>query len=242
MDRVDSYVKGSGASTMYRVPKSDVFVSRSRIKRILNSMNMTEEEYCWKYLMNLTDPPVCKLCGQFVKYKGKLSWGFDQFCCRSHHMIYEQNYKENSSYKSEDHYIRKCESQKRDWLDGKYNFSRSGITPYSKMSFKLFSLVEYSLRKIDKTIGDILYGPNEHRVYDLPKCIDSCKFRSLDFYVPKYNKVIEFDGTYYHGGKSNMSQQVDHFLNDTRRDSSLKSLGYDILHVTEEEFRKMYQN
>ena len=58
---------------------------------------------------------------------------------------------------------------------------------------------------------------------------------SLDFYYPKTNSIIEFDGDYWHS-------ETREYVNKTRdinRDNSLKNVGYNrILHIKESEYNK----
>ena len=54
----------------------------------------------------------------------------------------------------------------------------------------------------------------------------------LDFYVKDNNKVIEFDGDYWHGEKRGNQ------LRDKQRENALKALGYvNILHVKERDYK-----
>ena len=58
---------------------------------------------------------------------------------------------------------------------------------------------------------------------------------SVDFYYPKTNSIIEFDGDYWH---SNTRKHVNK-TRDIDRDKSLNDVGYDrILHVRECDYRK----
>lgn len=53
----------------------------------------------------------------------------------------------------------------------------------------------------------------------------------LDFYVKDNNKVIEFDGDYWHGEKRGNQER------DKKREEKLKSLGFvNILHVKERDY------
>lgn len=55
----------------------------------------------------------------------------------------------------------------------------------------------------------------------------------LDFYVEDINKVIEFDGKYWHDGGPRANDAKDRF-----REETLKSLGFNIYHVKENDYRK----
>lgn len=58
---------------------------------------------------------------------------------------------------------------------------------------------------------------------------------SVDFYYPKTNSIIEFDGDYWH---SNTRQFVNK-QRDIDRDNSLRNTGYNrILHIKESDYRK----
>jgi very-short-patch-repair endonuclease len=59
-------------------------------------------------------------------------------------------------------------------------------------------------------------------------------FRMLDFYIPEINKVIEFDGTYWHGrvGRGNKTK-------DAMRDLEIQeAIGAKIMHIPEKDFDK----
>ena len=69
---------------------------------------------------------------------------------------------------------------------------------------------------------------NEYMVHDNNT---QCNF-FLDFYVKDNNKVIEFDGDYWHGEKRGNQKR------DREREEKLKALGYvNILHIKERDYK-----
>lgn len=104
---------------------------------------------------------------------------------------------------------------------------------WSKISQQLFDSIA---NKISEKYSKIFYATNckekennEYMVID--PC--TCKKFFLDFYVEDNNKVIEFDGDYWHGEKRGNQQR------DMEREEKLKQLGFtNILHVQERDYRK----
>lgn len=104
---------------------------------------------------------------------------------------------------------------------------------WSNMSQNLFNEI---LSKLDIRFKDIFYATNnkikennEYMVVD-PQ---SGKRFFLDFYIKDNNKVIEFDGDYWHSEKRGNKKR------DEEREQKLKELGFDnILHVKERDYRK----
>lgn len=114
------------------------------------------------------------------------------------------------------------------------------IMKYSKISFDLFSNLETIIRSLDPDVGHIFYGENEYFVSKNLKYIDNkCSIRFLDFYIPKYNKCIEFYGDYWHPRDPNRSEDsIKSFINDLNRSIFLKCNGInDILVIKEHEYR-----
>ena len=53
-----------------------------------------------------------------------------------------------------------------------------------------------------------------------------------DFFIKNKNKIIEFDGTYFH------RDNVENKKRETKRDKSIVSSGYEVLHIKELDYKK----
>ena len=103
---------------------------------------------------------------------------------------------------------------------------------YSKISQQLFNEI---MLVIGNEYSNVYYATNnpnldfnEYMVHDNNT---QCNF-FLDFYVKDNNKVIEFDGDYWHGEKRGNQKR------DKEREEKLKALGYvNILHVKERDYK-----
>lgn len=103
---------------------------------------------------------------------------------------------------------------------------------YSKISQQLFNKI---MLVIGNEYINVYYATNnpnldfnEYMVHDNNT---QCNF-FLDFYVKDNNKVIEFDGDYWHGEKRGNQKR------DREREEKLKALGYvNILHVKECDYK-----
>ena len=103
---------------------------------------------------------------------------------------------------------------------------------YSKISQQLFNEI---MLVIGNEYINVYYATNnpnldfnEYMVHDNNT---QCNF-FLDFYVKDNNKVIEFDGDYWHGEKRGNQKR------DKEREEKLKALGYvNILHVKERDYK-----
>ena len=105
---------------------------------------------------------------------------------------------------------------------------------WSKISQELFRRIEENLKG---RYSNIYYATNghegEHGNNEFMVMVpDTGKHFFLDFYVEDVNKVIEFDGDYWHGeGRGNVER-------DKLRDQNLIDLGFtEILHVKERDFK-----
>ena len=103
---------------------------------------------------------------------------------------------------------------------------------YSKISqelfFKIYEIIKDNYSQIFFATINGEEKFSEYMVID-PK--NKSKF-FLDFYVKDVNKVIEFDGDYWHGEKSGNQQR------DKEREQKLKQLGFtNIFHVKERDYR-----
>lgn len=105
-------------------------------------------------------------------------------------------------------------------------------TGYSDISQQLFNSIA---EQIGKEYSQIFYATNsstadfnEYMVHDNV----TGKNYFLDFYIKDNNKVIEFDGDYWHGEKRGNQER------DRRREDALKKLGFvNIYHVKERDYR-----
>ena len=102
---------------------------------------------------------------------------------------------------------------------------------YSKISQELFMQLE---KYIHNEYNEIFYatnGNNDNNEYIVFNS-NTNKSYLLDFYIKDNNKVIEFDGDYWHGEKRGNQ------LRDKQRENDIKALGYvNILHVKERDYK-----
>lgn len=103
---------------------------------------------------------------------------------------------------------------------------------YSKISQQLFNEIMVVIGNEYINVYYATNNPNldfnEYMVHDNNT---QCNF-FLDFYVKDNNKVIEFDGDYWHGEKRGNQKR------DKEREEKLKALGYvNILHVKERDYK-----
>lgn len=103
---------------------------------------------------------------------------------------------------------------------------------YSKISqdlfFKIFEIIKDCYSQIFFATID---GKEKFSEYMVVDSRSKAKF-FLDFYIKDVNKVIEFDGDYWHGEKRGNQQR------DREREEKLKQLGFtDIFHVKESDYR-----
>ena len=104
---------------------------------------------------------------------------------------------------------------------------------YSKMSQQLFSIIYNSIKYKYKEIFYATIDKNkENSEFMVINPINKHKY-FLDFYVKDNNKVIEFDGDYWHSEKRGNQKR------DRKREEELKSIGFtNIFHVKEQDFKK----
>jgi very-short-patch-repair endonuclease len=103
---------------------------------------------------------------------------------------------------------------------------------YSNMSQELFNKINDIIKNDFDHIFYATNNPeksnNEYTVINK----ETNKHYFLDFYVKDNNKVIEFDGDYWHGGPGGNQER------DRKRQEDLIKLGYtNILHVKERDFK-----
>lgn len=112
------------------------------------------------------------------------------------------------------------------------------LRSYSKKSQKLFWEVEKRIRSQFKEIyfatyvNGIIANDGINHEYEV-RFPDGLHKYLLDFYVKDINKVIEFDGTWWHGRSESQRQR------DLIRENALKKMGFvNILHISESEYDK----
>ncbi len=109
---------------------------------------------------------------------------------------------------------------------------------YSKISQKLF----ISIYEIIKNNYDNIYFAvlNDNMQYDWSGKNNEYilnlfgKIIRPDFIVKDINKIIEFDGTYWHGKKRSNYQENKN--RELQRDNNILNSGYEILHIWEKEY------
>ena len=124
--------------------------------------------------------------------------------------------------------LKKFKERQYKWIN---NFPKQN---YSMVSQELFWEI---YKDIKNKFDDIYFATIENG----EKCENKNKeyrlktentTRSLDFYIHKINKCIEFDGTYWHGeeGKGNK-------LRDKLRDDEIIKCGIEVFHVKEKDYK-----
>jgi len=124
---------------------------------------------------------------------------------------------------------------KQKWLDRQEkwmkNYKKSN---FSKISQELFWQIYDKINKND----EIYFATLKDKMKDDSWCNNEYKLKlknkvlSPDFFVKNKNKIIEFDGTYYHRTIPENKKR------DIIRDIIIKENGYDILHVNESEYKE----
>lgn len=103
---------------------------------------------------------------------------------------------------------------------------------YSKVSQDLFNSI---VKKLNGEFKEIFYAtinPDKKNSELMVKNHETGKYYFLDFYIKDNNKVIEFDGDYWHGERRGNQEYYEN------RDEDLIKLGYtNILHVKERDFK-----
>jgi very-short-patch-repair endonuclease len=174
---------------------------------------------------------------RYGEEEGKKRW--NMFCANNSKQNTLNGYLER--YGEEEGKKRYDERQKK-WLCSIYSKSddeletinrkkiHNGITNgYSKISQKLFSLLydeiknDYSdIRFATLNNGDI----NDNGVNNEKFIVINNKCMFVDFYIGDTNKIIEFDGDYWHG-------IISASIRDKERDDILTTNGYSILRIKE---------
>ena len=107
------------------------------------------------------------------------------------------------------------------------NRAKVSFNGYSKLSQELF-------KSIHEQLGDVkvYYATNGGTDKNSDYCYISNKKKVFffDFYVPASNKIIEFDGDYWHGEKRGNQQR------DRERDKRLIDDGFIILRIPEKDY------
>lgn len=134
----------------------------------------------------------------------------------------QEKWQDNLNSKSEEE-IRRINAAKM--LNGK---------GYSKISQELFKQI-YS--KIKTDFENIYFAEvsNENSRYNEFMVLDTDNKKKyfLDFYIEDNNKIIEFDGDYWHGEKRGNQER------DFQREEALKRLGFtNILRIKERDYKK----
>lgn len=109
------------------------------------------------------------------------------------------------------------------------------VCAYSKISQELFDKIFEQIKDSYSNIFYATHGNQENLNANFEYEVlleDEIHRFFLDFYVKDVNKVIEFDGDYWHGEKRGNQQR------DREREEKLKQLGFtDIFHVKECDYR-----
>jgi hypothetical protein len=138
------------------------------------------------------------------------------------------------------------------WYDNKWNIATSGSPDasgnvgdwgftFEELFWKIWEKIKNENDKEDVFFATFDFGnlkedgTNHEYVLKTEK-----NYRKLDFYVKSKNKIIEFDGSYWHKfHNSNKTKEYTHKTLDEIRDEEIKNvLNCEILHIDELEYRK----
>lgn len=100
---------------------------------------------------------------------------------------------------------------------------------FSKISQKLFWSLYEKIKNDFENIYFAELGKRENNEYMI--LFEDKTIAFPDFLVEDTNKVIEFDGDYWHGKKRGNQER------DKKRDEKIKNAGYDILHIRERDYK-----
>lgn len=131
--------------------------------------------------------------------------------------------------------LKRWEERQEKWHK---SFKKSKKIGYSKVSQKLFWEIYNLLQDKDNIyfaeLGkNKILDPNEYNNEYRLKCNN--RIFSPDFINIKNKKILEFDGTYWHGDKIIKRSTA---LRDNERDNILIENGYEVLRIKEEDYKK----
>lgn len=140
--------------------------------------------------------------------------------------------KRNKCSKEEAVAIRKLITKK--WMD---SFPKSNFSAISqKLFWDIYEVIKDSFPKIYFATLNPITNKKDTSGKNHEFLIQTLKSsRRPDFFIPSVNKIIEFDGTYWHGEKGRGNKTKDE-LRDTEIIESLEDCK--ILHINENEYRK----
>lgn len=125
--------------------------------------------------------------------------------------------------------LKRFNERQEKWLR---NYTRNS---YSKISQELFwGLIESN--KLED--NEIYFATYQHGILDNSgknheyRLKLNQSFILPDFFVKDLNKIIEFDGTYYH------RPTPENLLRESNRDKNIIQSGYEVLHVSESDYKK----
>lgn len=121
----------------------------------------------------------------------------------------------------------KWKERQKKWMKSykKSNFSQVSQEVFWKLSESITDLSDVYFAELDEDKNEDKTGRNYEYNLDLGDC-----FIKPDFI--KGNKIIEFDGDYWHGEARGNQQR------DRERDEKLTSLGYEVLRVMERDWKQ----
>lgn len=112
------------------------------------------------------------------------------------------------------------------------NYKKSN---FSKISQELFISI---WKNIKNDMNDVFFATLKDNKID--NSVRNNEYRLMlkesfilpDFYIPSLNKIIEFDGTYYH------RKNIENKKREEIRDKEIEKMGIGVFHVNESEYRK----
>lgn len=124
--------------------------------------------------------------------------------------------------------LKRWQQRQEKWFK---NYKKSN---FSKISQDLFWKVYANLdKKLTINFAQLLKGKKDdsgkNHEYTISNSLITCK---PDFIIHECNIILEFDGSYWH------SDQVANIGRERKRDNALLTLGYKVLHVKENDYRK----
>ena len=133
------------------------------------------------------------------------------------------------------HTLDSLPSEEKERINKAKASSTKFVCAYSKISQQLFNEIFEIIKNDYSNIFYATYGNQENPDINAEYEVvleDGIHRFFLDFYVKDNNKVIEFDGDYWHGEKRGNQQR------DKEREQKLKQLGFiNIFHVKERDYK-----
>jgi len=235
----------------------------------IRSHEINYYDYVKKYVNHVPNYERCEICDKVTKVRGnsfvtcsnqcKNEWKSQNWRGKNHPMYGRSHTKETKrkiSEKAKDrlkdpqnHHMygkshsdetkRKISNSHKKLYENGYVNPMKGNTHSKNTIKKIFSSWEDS--SAEKCVMNVLNSHEINYTHQFFLQTDDGDTKSYDFYIPKYNTLLEVDGDYWHGGP----KYNKHFKgvkkvkeNDRLKDNLAKESGYNIVRVWESEIEK----